>query len=321
MSGPSEALKACNRQLVDRIKRQLSDESAFSTFKQTSGQFMRGAVGAGELHGIMVSLGLLNVTAELAALCPQPARRAALLAVHRAFLVTPAAQDSSLVGRGWMPPEAAMAQAQQAESYPAWECGRCTLINAPGVSTCENCALPKRNSDALFSAGLAAGSAAAAAAEAEPAEAFPALPSPSAAGGGSGSGISFKVGTARSGAAPSSSASTPQAAASSSSSAAAGGDDDGDAGGGSGKKGKKGKGGQTFRIGLPTAQAPAAAAAAQQRVHPGNVWTQNHAMKKSSSTEGFSPAPAPKGPNQWKGAGAGKVAKVHGAINAAWDKA
>lgn len=52
--GPSEALKAANRALVDKIKRQLSAD-AFGTFRDVNMQYSRGAVGPDEFHGYMVS--------------------------------------------------------------------------------------------------------------------------------------------------------------------------------------------------------------------------------------------------------------------------
>jgi hypothetical protein len=43
----------------------------------------------------VLSLGLMGLVPELAALCPAVDRRGALLAAHRAFLTSPAAQDPS----------------------------------------------------------------------------------------------------------------------------------------------------------------------------------------------------------------------------------
>ncbi len=59
--GVSDRLKAANKQLVERIKRQLSG-SAFDTFRQQSLLFMRGELGAEEYHGYMVGAGTLRLS-------------------------------------------------------------------------------------------------------------------------------------------------------------------------------------------------------------------------------------------------------------------
>ena len=53
------------------------------SFKAESGRFMRGEVTAEAYHRTMVSLNLIKVTPELAALCPDPKKREELMAAHR----------------------------------------------------------------------------------------------------------------------------------------------------------------------------------------------------------------------------------------------
>lgn len=93
-------------------------------------------IGPGAPHA-QVSLGLLSVVAELAALHPVPERQALLMAAHRAYLASPAAQEpsagrgkkaggsssrSSSSSSGWVPPEAAIAAAAAAELHSSWSC-------------------------------------------------------------------------------------------------------------------------------------------------------------------------------------------------------
>ncbi len=46
-----------------------------------------------------------------------------------------------------MPPEAAAAAAAHAERHSSWQCGVCTLLNAPAARTCEACGHPKPRPD------------------------------------------------------------------------------------------------------------------------------------------------------------------------------
>jgi hypothetical protein len=206
----SESLKAANRALVEQIKAQLSDDAKFGSFRAESAQFMRGDVSAGQLHSRMVAYGLLGLVTQLASLCPAGDRRGELLAAHKAYLASPAAQAPSSTGgrpgagvgqggrprrswdparpdkalplpvfgpplqapssahgapypatcpshhalppaprlplppvpiglSGWMPPEAAIAAAEQVEACPSWPCPTCTLVNAPSAYSCEAC--------------------------------------------------------------------------------------------------------------------------------------------------------------------------------------
>jgi hypothetical protein len=148
--GVSERLKAANKALVEKIRALLPNDSQFSEFKAESGAFMRGDVPARTFHARMVSLGLLSLAAELAALCPVPERRETLLEAHKAHLAAVAAGRSSSStssgsgrgspGPGWVPPEAAAAAAKAADDIAAsWACSACTLINAPDAVACEAC--------------------------------------------------------------------------------------------------------------------------------------------------------------------------------------
>eukprot|EP00955_Chlamydomonas_euryale_P117803 366498-Chlamydomonas_euryale.AAC.11 len=91
-----------------------------------------------------VELGLLPLLADLAALCPDADRRAALMSSHASFLSSPAAAD---VPVGWMPPEAAAAAAAHGASEQCWPCGACTLSNAPGARSCEACGAQRPGGD------------------------------------------------------------------------------------------------------------------------------------------------------------------------------
>jgi hypothetical protein len=80
--GVSEGLKAANKVLVEKIRRQL-DDGQFAQFKRQSGAFMQGSVPAGEYHRQVVQLGLSSLAPELASLCPDDDKRAQLVEAHR----------------------------------------------------------------------------------------------------------------------------------------------------------------------------------------------------------------------------------------------
>ncbi len=271
-----------------------------------------------------VSLGLLSLVAELVSLCPEASKRRQLLRVHRAFILSPAAQDPSLVGAGWMPPEAAVAKADRVALHSSWSCPRCALCNAPDDAKCEGCKAPRPPSDNFVDDGddgeegweapkKASPAAAAAAAAARPASLAAALTASSSRPAV----VAAAAPPPAQPAAPPSADDFPSLPLASGKGRGAGlggsvrggggsledlagldlgradsGGPDGAAGNGGGGKGKKSKG-TTIRIGMP------------QPVHPQNVWTQPGHQAKA------------KQPNQWK-AGAGKVAQMHGAINDAW---
>ena len=77
---------------------------------------------------LQVDLDLLSVALVLAALCPTDEKRVQLIGAHKAYLNSPAAaKDFAKAGgwgMGWMPPEAAIAAANQAELCASWLCPR-----------------------------------------------------------------------------------------------------------------------------------------------------------------------------------------------------
>jgi hypothetical protein len=73
----------------------------------------------------IVGLGLVPLTAELAALCPEPQRREELLHVFRTQSASATPSQSS-----WTPPEVVEAAAQQAQQFASWQCHSCILVNA-----------------------------------------------------------------------------------------------------------------------------------------------------------------------------------------------
>ncbi|GFR43781.1 hypothetical protein Agub_g4897 [Astrephomene gubernaculifera] len=306
--GVSESLKAANKALIERIKRQLSG-AAFDTFRQQSQKFMRGELSADEYHDYMVSLGLLSLVAELVSLCPDAAKRRLLLDVHRGFIASPAAQDPGLVGAGWMPPEAAVAKADRVAEHSSWSCARCSLCNAPDDARCESCKGPRPTEKEQQAAARPLASApepvplsmgfffgqpapmpqvastsgqARASNHAPPpppaADDFPAL-----GGGGRAASMAVAQGPSNLSRADSFEVSDPDPPLSA----------------GSGGKGKKGKG-TTIKIGLP-----ASGGSGSSRPHPQNAWTQPQRKANVASS--------------WAGQGGNKLAKMHGAINDAWD--
>ncbi|GBF91964.1 hypothetical protein Rsub_04688 [Raphidocelis subcapitata] len=310
--GVSEELKAANRALIERIKSQL-DERGFARFREQSASFMRGDLGAGDYHDLAVSLGLLPLVAQLAELCPEPARREGLLAAHRAFLGSSRAHDAAALGAGWVPPEAALAAAGAAAARGSWGCGACTLVNAPGSAACEACGTPRaaaaaaaraaatataaggRSAAAVLAAGGGGtwpgsagggrpGSAGSSAAPAPPPAPSPPAPAatswPTLDGGASGSG--------RGGAGPSGASAAQQ-----------GGDEDAPspeaAAGGKGKKGKAAKQKMSLRELLESGQSA-----------PGNAWSQPQRTAKLGAAPAVA---APKGAWGGKAGGGDKLAR------------
>jgi hypothetical protein len=263
-----------------------------------------------------VSLGLLSLVAELASLCPDSIKRRLLLNVHRTFITSPAAQDPGLVGAGWMPPEAAVAKANRVARHSAWSCLRCSLCNAPDDSRCEACGMARPTEEEQLSAGTAALSldprVSAAAAATSVAVRYDVQSAASGVASGSGEAAEVPKLLQR----PPAEADFPplftgggrrDAALAIGS---AGHRRDTELGGGgaeemtaspSNNKGKKAKG-TTIKIGLPTS---GPSPGSSSRPHPQNAWTQ--------------PAFKAKVGNSWSGQGAGKVAKMHGAMNEAWE--
>eukprot|EP00879_Flechtneria_rotunda_P019552 GHRR01020539.1.p1 GENE.GHRR01020539.1~~GHRR01020539.1.p1 ORF type:complete len:855 (+),score=361.96 GHRR01020539.1:259-2823(+) len=139
--GVSDELKAANKALIERCKAALSEEG-FRDFREQSGKFMQGDVSAGAYHKRVVQLGLLQLVPQLAALCPDADKRAALVTAHRQYLQD-YDPDAAAAGKGWVPPEAAMAALQEVEQQGSWACEHCTLINAPSSSSCGVCSAPR----------------------------------------------------------------------------------------------------------------------------------------------------------------------------------
>ena len=50
----SEALKAANRALIDKVRSRLNSEAMFGSFREDSGRFLKGDMTAGEYHEHMV---------------------------------------------------------------------------------------------------------------------------------------------------------------------------------------------------------------------------------------------------------------------------
>eukprot|EP00850_Spirogloea_muscicola_P009056 SM000050S16981 [mRNA] locus=s50:216870:219941:+ [translate_table: standard] len=86
-----EALRAANRELVERIRAGLrGNEAQFADFRDVSARFRRGEMAARPYYGHIARLGIAHVVPELAALCPVPARGAELMEAHReAMLARP----------------------------------------------------------------------------------------------------------------------------------------------------------------------------------------------------------------------------------------
>ncbi|GAX74773.1 hypothetical protein CEUSTIGMA_g2220.t1 [Chlamydomonas eustigma] len=137
--GASETLKSANRVLIDIVRAKLNSDARFAQFKEHSGKFLKGILSAHEYHDLMVDLGLLQLVPEAAALCPILEKRSALREAHIRFLSSPDANDMRRLGDSWMPPEAAIAAAKQAEMKECWSCPLCTLSNAASVVACEAC--------------------------------------------------------------------------------------------------------------------------------------------------------------------------------------
>ncbi|CAK0783675.1 hypothetical protein CVIRNUC_006874 [Coccomyxa viridis] len=121
----SDSIKAANKALMKRIKTQLSEEQ-LDQFRAEASSFLQGGIGASAYHELVVSLGLGSLVPEMAALLPDPDRRAELLSVHSA--AQQAEQDL-----------AADAAAAHAMQFGSWQCSRCSLINGPDTRSCEAC--------------------------------------------------------------------------------------------------------------------------------------------------------------------------------------
>lgn len=133
----SNALRAANQELIEKIKLRLGNDDSFAEFRKQSSLWLQGKISSSTYHMAITSLGLVSIVAELAATCPDNAKRMDLLVIHAS-----AFQDSPGTGSkagSWMPPEAARVAAQEAAIDCSWECDNCSLVNAPKVKTCEAC--------------------------------------------------------------------------------------------------------------------------------------------------------------------------------------
>jgi hypothetical protein len=242
----------------------------------------------------------------------QVARLAPRLQRPPSPFVRAALQDPGLVGAGWMPPEAALAKANRVSTHSAWTCAACGLINAPVDSRCEACnarAPPAPAAGAPQQLALVRPSAASVAAAAA---------APAAGDGGGAAVNGARGGSAAAAVAPAAPAAPPRAedfpglpgssgrTAASAPAARAGPSaavQAGEAAGGEspllpgGPPARKTKKGTVITVGLGAGMGTAG------RVDPRNAWTQPQSRAKLS--------------NQW--AQGGKIAKMHGAINDAWD--
>ncbi|KAL4858640.1 E3 ubiquitin-protein ligase hel2 [Chlorella vulgaris] len=134
-AGISEALRAANKQLIDKIRSQL-DVDQFAQFRQQSASWVRGQTSSRQYHEAVAELGLVSLIPDLASTCPDASKRVELLAVHQTAFTA----EGKAKGKGkWVPPEAAAVSARLAEQHSSWQCGACTLVNAPAAWVCEAC--------------------------------------------------------------------------------------------------------------------------------------------------------------------------------------
>eukprot|EP00891_Asterochloris_glomerata_P003403 jgi/Astpho2/3403/Aster-04737 len=167
VGGPSEALKAANKALIEKMRGRLAPE-AFARFKQQTAEFLHGQLTPAELHASAVRLELAALAPELAALCPDAERRAGLLQAHSDTFAEGCSTEAA--NGSWVPPEAALAAVEQATQNHAWMCAVCSRINAPQEGACENCEQSKAGSEAIARATAAAREAAEAIAVADAAD-------------------------------------------------------------------------------------------------------------------------------------------------------
>ena len=109
---------------MEKIRGQV-DEEDLGTFRNHASAYMRGDTDAHSYYAVVDSLGLAPLVPEMAALFPDPCKRAELLSLHSAAAASPSD---------------AAAAAVQASQNASWQCSRCSLINGPAAgSTCEAC--------------------------------------------------------------------------------------------------------------------------------------------------------------------------------------
>lgn len=228
---------------------------------------------------------------------------------------------------GWMPPEAAEAATARTAAHVSWNCGRCTLLNAPGCSRCEVCGAPRPDNPASAPArapaaasSSAGGSTRAAAPSSPPAARQPAPAAPANRGGGTGqpgtwgtaSGSSSRQTSAVNTASVSHSraatglneAAFPSLPSKPSTSGFQRASSSDPLKAGPSQTNKKNKGKQSLQDFITAG-----------KTHPQNVWTHN---KQPADADNGSTGSVARG--QWSKGGGNKLAKSIGAINDAWGK-
>lgn len=277
-----------------------------------------------------MQLGLASLVPQLAALCPDDDKRSALVAAHRDYLAY--SSHSSTGGKGWVPPEAAMAALQEVEQKGSWACERCTLVNAPSSRACEVCSAPRpkvhtaaagrpssssSSSSSMNGVGssntastvprpaaqwsaaaagtVAASSPAAAKQQQQPAAATPPPPASAASWP-----------TLGGGAAGSSSSSSSMTAAAQQQSLT---DDDSNV---SSSSASPAQGGKKKKAQKQTLQQLLSSG----KTHPQNAWSQQQRLSQVAQT----PAGQQTSLGQWGKSGGSKLAKKISAVNDAWDK-
>jgi hypothetical protein len=80
-----EAIKAANRQLVEKIRAGLGgNQILFTEFKQRSAQWQAGTMSTGQYYRYIVGVGLEEIVPQLARTCPDPQKSKELQSLHTA---------------------------------------------------------------------------------------------------------------------------------------------------------------------------------------------------------------------------------------------
>jgi hypothetical protein len=122
---PSSNSHVCTsaQELLQKIRTRL-DEDGLNAFRREAAAYMRGSVDAASYYAAVSSLGLSSLVPEMAALLPDPDKRAQLLSMHSA--AESSAADAAAVSR--------------AARFGSWQCSRCGLVNGPSARlACEGC--------------------------------------------------------------------------------------------------------------------------------------------------------------------------------------
>lgn len=84
-AGDREAIKAANRQLVEKIKSGLGgNQILFTEFKQRSAQWQAGTLSTGQYYRYIVGVGLEDIVPQLAQTCPDPQKARELQSLQTA---------------------------------------------------------------------------------------------------------------------------------------------------------------------------------------------------------------------------------------------